>query len=61
MSHDVTLGSILRSEWLKFRSVRASIVGVVVTFVLTLGIGALVTTLVRTHWSYHELCDEDHL
>ncbi len=51
MSHDVTLGSILRSEWLKFRSVRASIVGVVVTFVLTLGIGALVTTLVRTHWS----------
>lgn len=51
MSHNVTLGSILRSEWLKFRSVRSSIVGVVVTFVLTIGIGALVTTLVRTHWA----------
>ncbi|HEV7959137.1 MAG TPA: ABC transporter permease, partial [Acidimicrobiales bacterium] len=47
----MTLGSIVRSEWLKFRSVRSSIVGVVVTFVLTLGIGALVTTLVRTHWA----------
>jgi hypothetical protein len=51
MSHDVTFGSILRSELLKFRSVRSSIVGVVVTFVLTLGIGALVTILVRTHWA----------
>jgi ABC-type transport system involved in multi-copper enzyme maturation permease subunit len=51
MSREVTLGSIVRSEWLKFRTVRASIVGVVTTFVLTLGIGALVTTLVRTHWS----------
>ena len=56
MSHDVTLGSILRSEWMKFRSVRSSIVGVVVTFVLTIGLGALVTTLVRTPLGYRNAC-----
>jgi ABC-type transport system involved in multi-copper enzyme maturation permease subunit len=41
----------MRSEWLKFRSVRSSIMGVLVTFVLTIGIGALVTSLLRAHWS----------
>jgi hypothetical protein len=50
MSHDVTLGSVVRSEWLKFRTVRSTIVGVTITFILTIGIGALVTTVVRTHW-----------
>ncbi len=51
MNRDVTFGSVVKSEWLKFRSVRSSITGVVVTFVLTLGLATLVTILVRTHWS----------
>jgi ABC-2 type transport system permease protein len=51
MSSEMSLGSIIRSEWIKFRTVRSSIMGVVVTFVLTLGLGALVTSLVRAHWS----------
>jgi len=51
MSLNVTLGSVIRSEWLKFRTVRSSITGVLVTFVLTIGLGALVTSLLRAHWS----------
>ncbi len=51
MNRDVTFGSVARSEWLKFRSVRSSIAGIIVTFVLTLGLAILVTVLIRTHWS----------
>jgi ABC-2 type transport system permease protein len=51
MSHNVSLGSIIRSEWLKFRSVRSSIVGVVLTVVLTIGLAALVTWLLRRNWA----------
>jgi ABC-2 type transport system permease protein len=50
MNSDTTLGSVVRSEWLKFRSVRSSIWCVVVTFVLTIGLGILVTTVVRVQW-----------
>ncbi len=53
MPSTVTLWSSVRSEWIKFRSVRSSILGVVVTFVLTIGLGALITTAVRGH--YHEM------
>ncbi len=51
VNRDVTFGSVVRSEWLKFRSVRASIAGMIVTFVLTLGLAGLVTALIRTHWA----------
>jgi ABC-2 type transport system permease protein len=51
VNRDVTFGSVVRSEWLKFRSVRSSIVGITVTVVLSLGLAILVTVLVRTHWS----------
>ncbi len=50
MSSDVTLGSTIRSEWIKFRTVRSTIMGVIITFVLTVGLGALITTAVRAHW-----------
>jgi ABC-type transport system involved in multi-copper enzyme maturation permease subunit len=51
MSPNISLGSIVRSEWLKFRSVRSSIVGVVLTLVLTIGLAALVTWLIRRNWA----------
>jgi ABC-2 type transport system permease protein len=51
MNSDVTFGSIVRSEWIKFRTVRSSIVGVLLTFVLTIGLGVLVTILIRAHWN----------
>jgi ABC-type transport system involved in multi-copper enzyme maturation permease subunit len=58
MNRDVTFGSIVRSEWLKFRSVRSSITGVVVTFVLTIGLAALITSVIRTHWSTTSLASK---
>jgi ABC-2 type transport system permease protein len=51
VSRDVTLWSVVRSEWIKFRSVRSTVIGVLVTFFLTIGLGALVTILTRVHWN----------
>ena len=47
----VTLASVTRSEWIKFRSVRSTLMGVIVTTVLTVGLGALITTAVRANWN----------
>ena len=47
---DVTLASVTRAEWIKFRTVRSTIMGYVITFALTLGLGALITTAIRGHW-----------
>jgi hypothetical protein len=51
MASDSTLLASTRAEWIKFRTVRSSIMGVAVTVLLTVGLGVLITTLVRTHWS----------
>ena len=51
MSNDVTLMSTTRSEWIKFRSVRSTIMGFLLTFVLTIGLGVLITVASRSHWS----------
>src|SRR5580704_3644751 len=51
MAKESTLWATTRSEWIKFRTVRSSIMGVIVTVVLTIGLGVLITTLVRTHWT----------
>jgi ABC-2 type transport system permease protein len=47
---DVTLASVTRSEWIKFRSVRSTVLGVAVFVVLTVGLSVLITTLIRAHW-----------
>ncbi len=51
MSSEVTLRSAVRAEWIKFRSVRSTIVGVATTFVLTIGLGAVICFAVRSRWS----------
>ncbi len=51
MASDVTLASASRAEWIKFRSVRSTVLGFVVTAVLTLGISALITSVIRGHWT----------
>jgi ABC-type transport system involved in multi-copper enzyme maturation permease subunit len=51
MASESTLAASTKAEWIKFRSVRSSIMGVAVTVLLTIGLGVLITTLVRTHWS----------
>lgn len=51
MSSEVTLMSVAKSEWIKFRTVRSTIMGTIVLVVLTIGLGVLVTSLVRAHFS----------
>ena len=51
MSTNVTLLSTTQSEWIKFRTVRSTIMGVLVTALLTIGLGALITIAVRGHWN----------
>ncbi len=40
-----------KAEWIKFRTVRSSVMGVIVTVVLIIGLGILVSSLERSHWS----------
>ena len=47
----VTVSSVTKSEWIKFRSVRSTLMGIIVTVVLTIGLGALITSAVRGHWN----------
>ena len=58
MSNDATLMSTTRSEWIKFRSVRSTIMGFLVTFVLTIGLGVLITVAIRGHWSQSSPTDK---
>ena len=51
MSSDADLLAATHAEWIKFRTIRSSIMGVVVTAVLTVGIGVLICALTRSHWS----------
>ena len=51
MSSDQTLLDVVKSEWIKFRTVRSSVMGVIVFFVLTLGLGGLISWAVRSHWN----------
>jgi ABC-2 type transport system permease protein len=47
---DISLLAVTRSEWIKFRSVRSTVLGAVIFVVLTVGLGILITTLVHAHW-----------
>jgi ABC-type transport system involved in multi-copper enzyme maturation permease subunit len=51
MSNEVTLMAVAKSEWIKFRTVRSTIVGVFIFVFLTLGLGVLITWLIRSHYS----------
>ena len=46
----VSVGSVTHAEWIKFRTVRSTVIGYVVTVVLTMGLGALITSAIRSHW-----------
>ena len=51
MSNETTLMSVAKSEWIKFRTVRSTIVSVFIFVFLTLGLGVLITWLIRSHYS----------
>ena len=47
-----TLWSAVRSEWIKFRTVRSTIVGVITLLVLTIGIGVLISLAIKSHFQH---------
>ncbi len=49
MTHTPGLYAVIRSEWIKFRSVRSTVIGTVIMFVLTIGIGLLIGFAVKGH------------
>lgn len=51
-SRNQTLASTTKSEWIKFRTVRSSVMGFIVFIVLTIGLGILITAVIRNHWSH---------
>jgi hypothetical protein len=51
MNNEETLLSVTKSEWIKFRTVRSTIMGVIVFAVLTIGLGVLITATIRAHWA----------
>ncbi len=50
MSNETTLMSVATSEWIKFRTVRSTIMGVLTFVVLTIGLSVLFAWAVRGHW-----------
>jgi hypothetical protein len=58
MSNEMTLTSVARSEWIKFRSVRSTIMGMLTFIVLTIGLGVLFTWAVRGHWAAMSISDK---
>jgi hypothetical protein len=52
VSKNQTLGAVVRSEWIKFRSVRSSLWGMATFLLLTIGLGVLITVAVRSNWSH---------
>jgi ABC-type transport system involved in multi-copper enzyme maturation permease subunit len=50
-ANESTLWASTKAEWIKFRTVRSSVMGVILTFVLIIGLGILVSSLERSHWS----------
>jgi len=57
VSSNQTLVNVVKSEWIKFRTVRSSVMGVIVFFVLTLGLGGLISWAIRSHWSHSSVSD----
>jgi ABC-2 type transport system permease protein len=48
----VTQARVINSEWTKFRSLRSTNVTLLVSVVLTVGLGALISAVTASHWSH---------
>jgi ABC-type transport system involved in multi-copper enzyme maturation permease subunit len=57
MSATPTFIDTARSEWLKFRTVRASLIGVLTFALLTIGIALLVSLAIKSQWSQRSALD----
>jgi ABC-2 type transport system permease protein len=49
MTRSPGLVAAIRSEWIKFRSVRSTVIGTLLMFILTIGIGILIGLAVKGH------------
>lgn len=47
----VTQGRVIKSEWTKFRSLRSTLITLVVSVILTIGLGTLISAVTASHWS----------
>ncbi|MDE3064072.1 MAG: ABC transporter permease [Acidobacteriota bacterium] len=54
----VSLANVVRSEWIKFRSVRSTAFGFAVFVVLTVGLSVLITSLIHSHWDQMNAVDK---
>jgi hypothetical protein len=52
-----TLVDTTRSEWFKFRTVRASFIGVLTFIFLTIGIAVLITLVIKSNWTHRSAID----
>jgi len=54
----VTQARVITSEWTKFRSLRSTKITLLVSLVLTIGVGALVSAVTAAHWDHLSLGDK---
>jgi ABC-2 type transport system permease protein len=47
----VTQLRVIKSEWTKFRSLRSTLITLLVSVVLTVGLGALISAVTASHWN----------
>jgi ABC-type transport system involved in multi-copper enzyme maturation permease subunit len=53
----VTQARVIASEWTKFRSLRSTLITLLVSVVLTVGLGTLISAVTASHWSQASLSD----
>jgi ABC-type transport system involved in multi-copper enzyme maturation permease subunit len=47
----VTQARVIKSEWTKFRSLRSTLITLLVSVALTIGLGALISAVTASHWA----------
>jgi ABC-type transport system involved in multi-copper enzyme maturation permease subunit len=58
MSKNENVVSTAKSEWIKFRTVNSTIVGIALLFFLTIGFSLLITLVLRAHWDQSTRIDK---
>ncbi|MDT4894863.1 MAG: type transport system permease protein [Pseudonocardiales bacterium] len=54
----VTQARVINSEWTKFRSLRSTNITLLVSVVLTVGLGALISAVTASHWTTASAADK---
>src|SRR5882757_2811335 len=54
----VTQSRVVKSEWTKFRSLRSTNITLLISVVLTVGLGALISAVIASHWDTASASDK---